>query len=134
MRAETGGRGGVARNFALILGVAYVALALTEAIAKQALEPVLPFTGALNAIHWTLGTILLLSFFGGETQARSVVRAVAVVFLSVTIFGVVARTAAGHALGFPETLPWSCDVLNAVTCAASVYAGFVVRSPGVAGS
>lgn len=122
------GKYGIARTYALIFGIAYLAVALTEAIAQDALKPMLQFTGIQNAIHWTVGAVVLLSFFGSEATAKLVARVIGVVFLVVTVFGVVARSTAGDVLGFPGALPWSYNVVHALTTAVALYAGFAMRS------
>ncbi len=121
------GKYGIARTYALVFGIAYLAVALTEAIAQSALKPILQFTGIQNAIHWTVGAAALLSFFGGEATAKLVARAIGIVFVVVTVFGVVARGTAGDVLGFPGALPWSYNVVHALTAVAALYAGFAMR-------
>lgn len=121
------GRWGIARTYALIFGVAYLAVAATEAITQEALSPVLEFTGIQNAIHWTVGVVVLLSFFGSEATAKTVARVVGVVFVAITAFGFVAPDALGDLLGYAGDIPVSYNVVHALTAAVALYAGFATR-------
>jgi predicted permease len=122
------GRWGIARTYALIFGIAYLGVALTEAIAQEALSPVLEFTGIQNAIHWIVGTVVLLSFFGSEATAKSVARVIGVVFVAITVFGFVAPETLGELLGFDGAIPVAYNVVHALTAAVALYAGFATRS------
>ncbi|HEY7755924.1 MAG TPA: DUF4383 domain-containing protein [Actinomycetota bacterium] len=122
------GRWGIARTYALIFGIAYLAVAATEVITRDALEPVLEFTGIQNAIHWAVGAVVLLSFFGSESTARLVARVIGVVFLAITIFGFVAPATLGELLGFDGDIPAAYNVVHALTAAVALYAGFATRS------
>jgi hypothetical protein len=122
------GRWGIARTYALIFGIAYLGVAATEAITQDALEPVLEFTAIQNAIHWAVGAVVLLSFFGSEATARLVARVIGLVFLAITIFGFVAPDTLGELLGFDGDIPMSYNVVHALTAAVALYAGFATRS------
>jgi hypothetical protein len=122
------GRWGIARTYALIFGITYLAVAATEVITQDALEPVLVFTAIQNAIHWAVGAVVLLSFFGSEATARLVARVIGLVFLAITIFGFVAPDALGELLGFDGDIPTSYNVVHALTAAVALYAGFATRS------
>jgi hypothetical protein len=122
------GRWGIARTYALIFGIAYLGVAATEAITQDALEPVLEFTAIQNAIHWAVGAVVLLSFFGSEATAKLVARVIGLVFLAITIFGFVAPDTLGELLGFDGDIPMSYNVVHALTAAVALYAGFATRS------
>jgi hypothetical protein len=122
------GRWGIARTYALIFGIAYLGVAATEVITKDALEPVLEFTGIQNAIHWAVGAVVLLSFFGSEATAKLVARAVGLVFVAITVFGIVAPDTLGDLLGYESGIPASYNVVHALTAVAALYAGFATRS------
>jgi hypothetical protein len=121
------GRWGIARTYALIFGITYLAVAATEAITQDALEPVLEFTAIQNAIHWAVGAVVLLSFFGSEATARLVARVIGLVFLAITIVGFVAPDTLGELLGFDGDIPTSYNVVHALTAAVALYAGFASR-------
>jgi hypothetical protein len=122
------GKWGIARTYALIFGIAYLAVAATEVIARDALDPVLRFTGIQNAIHWAVGAVVLLSFFGSERTAKTVARAVGVVFVAITVFGFAAPDALGDLLGYEGDIPMSYNVVHALTAIAALYAGFATRA------
>ncbi|HXF73997.1 MAG TPA: hypothetical protein VNO79_15480 [Actinomycetota bacterium] len=121
------GRFGLARTYAMIFGVAYLGVALTEVLTRDALAPVLEFTVAQNAIHWAVGALVLGSFFAGEGAARLVARIVGVVFVLVTALGVLAPRALGDLLGYPGGIPVSYNVVHALTAIAALYAGLATR-------
>jgi hypothetical protein len=122
------GRYGVARFYALIFGIAYLGVALTEVLTRDALAPVLEFTVAQNAIHWAVGALVLGSFAAGETAARLVARVVGVVFVVVTLIGVFAPATLGDLLGFAGKIPVSYNIVHAATAVAALYAGFSART------
>lgn len=122
------GRWGIARTYALIFGIVYLAVALTEVITKDALEPVLRFTGFQNAIHWAVGVVVLLSFFGSEATAKLIARVVGVVFVVITLYGFVAPSGLGDLLGFEGNIPASYNFVHALTAVVALYAGFATRT------
>jgi hypothetical protein len=122
------GRFGIARTYALVFGIAYLAVALTEVVTRDALAPVLVFTAAQNAIHWAVGVLVLGSFFAGETAARLVARVVGIVFVLVTAIGVFAPATLGELLGYPGNIPVSYNVVHAATALLALYAGFATRT------
>ncbi|HXF37299.1 MAG TPA: DUF4383 domain-containing protein [Actinomycetota bacterium] len=123
------GRYGIARVYALIFGITYLAVAAVELITRDALAPVLEFTALQNAVHWAVGAVVLLSFFGGETAARLVARIVGVVFVALTLWGVVAPDSLGAFLGYAGGIPVSYNIVHALTAAVALYAGFASRAP-----
>jgi hypothetical protein len=122
------GTWGMARTYALIFGIAYIGVALVEVIAQDALEPVLEYTAFQNAVHWAVGVVVLISFFAGEVAAKLVARVVGIVFVALTLWGVFARESLGDFLGYGHALPWSYNVVHALTAAAALYAGFATRT------
>ena len=128
MAASAYARRGLARTYALILGITYLAVAATEAITQDALEPVLRFTGIQNAIHWAVGAVVLLSFFGSEATAKLVARVIGLVFLGITLFGLFAPDTLGDLLGFAGDIPMSYNIVHALTGAVALYAGFATRT------
>ncbi len=128
MAAGSYGKYGIARTYALIFGVAYLAVAAAEAITQDALEPVLEFTPLQNAVHWAVGAVVLLSFFGSEATAKLVARVVGVVFVALTIWGFVSPSSFGDFLGFSGDVPVSYNIIHAATAAVALYSGFATRS------
>jgi hypothetical protein len=126
--AGTYGKWGIARTYALIFGITYLAVALTEAIAQDALKPVLEFSAFQNGVHWAVGAVVLISFFAGEVVAKLVARVIGVVFVALTLWGVFARDSLGTFLGYDHALPWSYNVVHALTAAVALYAGFASRA------
>jgi hypothetical protein len=122
------GKWGIARTYALIFGITYIGVALVEVIAQDSLKPVLEFTAIQNAVHWAVGILVLVSFFAGEAVAKLVARIVGVVFVGLTLWGVFARASLGDFLGFGHPLPWSYNVVHALTAVVALYAGFASRA------
>jgi hypothetical protein len=123
--------GSIARTYALVFGIAYVVVAVVEdVLGSSGLSvggaTILKVTPVQNAIHWLVGVAVLGSFFAGETAARLVARIVGVVFVVVTLLGVFARHLTGELLGFHGNLPWSYNVVHALTAVAALIAGFAV--------
>lgn len=125
------GKWGIARTYALIFGLAYVGVALLEVILGDegwvtGNTVILGRTTEQNAVHWAVGVLVLGSFFAGESAARTVARIVGVVFVVVTVLGVVANDFTGELLGFPEDfgLPVSYNIVHALTAIVALYAGF----------
>ena len=127
MAEATQGRG-IARTYALIFGIVYLAVAATEAIAQDALEPVLEFTGVQNAVHWAVGAVVLLSAFGSESTAKLVARVVGVVFVALTIYGFLAPDRLGEMLGYSGDIPMTYNVVHALSAVVALYAGFATRA------
>ena len=127
--AYGGGGFGVARMYALVFGIAYIAVALLEVITKnKGLEiggaTILSFTGLQNAIHWIVGIVVLGSFFGGENAARMVARIIGIVFVILTIYGFVAAKSLGDLLGFDGKIPMSYNIVHLATAILALFAGF----------
>ena len=122
------GKWGIARTYALIFGIVYLGVALTEVLTKDALEPVLEFTGMQNAVHWAVGVVVLLSFFGSEGTAKMIARIVGVVFVALTLYGFIAPDSLGDLLGFEGDIPMSYNVVHALTAVVALYAGFATRA------
>lgn len=133
MAEGTGSRGmGIARTYALIFGIAYVAVALLEDILgadglRMGSTYILKLTAIQNVIHWAVGIAVLGSFFAGETAAKMVARVVGIVFVLVTVLGFVARSFTGDLLGFDAPLPWSYNIVHLATAAFALFAGFAAE-------
>jgi hypothetical protein len=122
---------GVARMYALIFGIAYLGVALTEVIlGKSGWKidgvTILKITALQNAVHWLVGVVVLGSFFAGEMAARWVARVIGGVFVILTVWGFVARDSLGSFLGFSGPLPWSYNIVHLLTAIAALIAGFAV--------
>ena len=120
---------GIARAYALIFGIAYIAVAVLELIVggsgwKVGDTYILKLTWEQNLIHWGVGVAVLGSFFAGEVAARTVARVVGVVFLLVTILGFAAREFTGKLLGFGGDLPMSYNIVHLATAILALFAGF----------
>lgn len=120
---------GIARTYALIFGIAYLAVAILEDVlgskgwvAGDAI--ILKVTGVQNAIHWIVGLAVLGSFFAGEMAAKMVSRVVGIVFVVVSLLGIFARTFTGKLLGFHGPLPWSYNIVHVATAIFALVAGF----------
>lgn len=135
--AATMQRQGVAGLFALVFGLAYIAVAVLEVIRGD--DGVLlnnPIDGVNdiillestphNIIHFATGGVLLLAFLVGI--AKPIVRLVGVVFLAVTIIGLVAPAFTMDDLldyGPDLSVPIAYTIIHALTALGALYAGFV---------
>ncbi len=123
---------GIARTYALVFGIAYIAVSLLEVVLgdgglRIGGTQILEITAAQNAIHWLVGIAVLGSFFAGEAAAKLVARVVGVVFVVVTALGFVARDTLGDLLGFDGPLPWSYNIVHLATAALALFAGFAAE-------
>jgi hypothetical protein len=130
-------KGGVAGLYALVFGVAYIAVALIEVIkgdeplkigdGSNINEIILLKSTPHNLIHWVTGAVLLLAFFAGV--AKPVARVIGVVFLLVTILGLIAPSFTMHDLldypGAGLSVPIAYTLVHALTAAGALYAGFL---------
>lgn len=126
---EKTSRWGIVQTYALVFGIAYLAVALLEDILggsglKIGGTTILMVTGVQNAIHWIVGVAVLGSFFAGESTAKLVARAVGIVFVLVTVLGLFVEPLTGKLLGFNGSLPMSYNVVHLLTAAAALFAGF----------
>lgn len=119
--------GDAAGIFALVVGGVYLLVALAEGVigidgwrigGTYILQPVAPHT----VIQWSLGLVLIGSFFAGGAAARLVLGAAAVILLAVSIWGFLDRTSLGHILGHEGALPWSYQVIHLATALLAVFA------------
>jgi hypothetical protein len=136
MASGTVGRSRIARTAALILGVAYLGVALVEVVLgsdglvigdrASTNRVVLLLEPAHNGIHWLTGLVLLGSSFAGEATARPVLRAVGVVLLALTVVGLVAGEFTMGLLGYQgaPAVPISYTILHGVSAGGALYAGF----------
>ena len=125
---ERGGMG-IARTYALVFGIAYIAVALLEDIlGKKGLKiggaQILSLATIQNVIHWAVGVVVLGSFFAGEAAARMVARIVGIVFVVITVWGFVDREGLGDLLGFNGPLPMSYNIVHLATALLALFAGF----------
>jgi hypothetical protein len=121
------GRVGFARTYALIFGIAYVAVALLELILGDLQVGdfvLLDRTTLQNVIHWAVGLVVLGSFFAGEGAARTVARIVGIVFVAITIWGFVSPSSFGEFLGYSGDIPVFYNIVHLVTALVALFAGF----------
>lgn len=122
-------RWGIVQMYALVFGIAYIAVALLEDVLggnglKIGGTTILMVTVVQNAIHWIVGLAVLGSFFAGESVAKLVARAVGIVFVLVTVLGLFVEPLTGNLLGFNGPLPMSYNLVHLLTAAAALFAGF----------
>ncbi|HLB62395.1 MAG TPA: DUF4383 domain-containing protein [Actinomycetota bacterium] len=123
------GKYGVARFYALLFGIAYLAVALIEVIAgKDGLDPIFEFTPIQNAVHWAIGVIVLASFFGSEATAKTVARFIGVIFLVLSAWGLGSPGSFGDVLGYEGDIPDFYNVVHLFSAVVALYAGFGSRS------
>ena len=126
------GKMGVARMYALVFGIAYLAVGLLE-LFYGVDDPLLIGDTVLIAggtvhiiIHLAVGILVLGSFFAGQSAAKSVARVVGVVFLIVFALNVFASNFYAELVGFPNgaKTPIVYTIVHAVTAAGALFAGF----------
>jgi hypothetical protein len=118
------GKLGVARFYALVFGIAYLAVALAELIVQKGLPNILYFTWQQNIIHWIVGVVVLGSFFGSERTAAIVARVVGILFLVITVWGYLG-TSLWEILGLPSGVSTTVySIVHLVTAVGALYAGF----------
>jgi Domain of unknown function (DUF4383) len=125
------GKLGFARTYALIFGIAYIAVALLELILGDLTAGdfvILQRTTLQNIIHWAVGVVVLGSFFAGEAAARMVARIVGIVFVALTIWGFVSPSSLGDLLGYSGDIPLIYNIIHLVTALVALFAGFAGRS------
>ena len=125
-------RYGIVQMYALIFGIAYLAVAVLEvALGSNGLKiggtTILQVQLVQNAIHWLVGLAVLGSFFVGEGAAKLVARIVGIVFVVVSLLGLFVEPLTGQLLGFPDALPMSYNIVHILTAAAAVFAGFAAQ-------
>ena len=124
------GKLGFARTYALIFGIAYIAVALLELILGDLTAGdfvILQRTTLQNIIHWAVGVVVLGSFFAGEAAARMVARIVGIVFVAITIWGFVSPGSLGDFLGYGGDIPLIYNIIHLVTALVALFAGFAGR-------
>jgi hypothetical protein len=127
------GKLGIARVYAVVFGIAYIAVALIEDIAgggkgiTAGSHTLIKLTATQNVIHWVVGLGVLGSFFRGEAVAKMVARIVGIVFVVVSLLGIVARVFTGKLLGFHGPLPWSYNLIHVLTAILALFAGFAAE-------
>lgn len=129
MAEGTYGSRGVAKMYAMVFGIAYLAVALVELLTKSGGfnlggTAILSYGGLHNVIHFAVGIVVLGSAFGSEATAKSVAKVVGVVFLAVTVWNVVSPANYADFVGIGVALPVAYTIVHAITAAAALYAGF----------
>jgi hypothetical protein len=127
---------GIVRVYALVFGIAYLAVAALEvglkAFGSGSLvvggQTILKITPLQNGIHWLVGLAVLGSFFAGTAVAKMVARGVGLVFVLVSGLGIFAATFTGKLLGFHGALPVSYNIVHVATAAAALCAGFAAEA------
>ena len=126
----------MARVYARIFGIGYLAVALLEVVLGSDGFVIgdRAFTNSLillvepvhNAVHWLTGLVLLGSALAGEAAARAAARVAGVAFLALTVVGLTAGELTMGLLGYDgaPAVPISYTLVHAVTAAGGLYAGF----------
>jgi hypothetical protein len=124
------GRMGFARFYALVFGVAYIGVAILELFFPES-DPlligdtiILQRTVLQNIVHFAVGIVVLCSFFAGEGAARTGARIIGVVFVALTIYGLVAPDSLGELLGYDRGIPAVYNIIHAATAVLALFAGF----------
>ncbi len=122
-------RMGIARTVALLLGLAYLAIAFLEALfgeLKIGKTVLLDMRGIHNLIHWVVGLGVLFAYFAGELAAKAILKITGLLFLALTVWGLVSRASLGNVLGYDPKLPSSYNALHLATAVLALVAGLTV--------
>jgi hypothetical protein len=133
------GGGGIARMYALIFGIAYLAVAVLELFFPTN-DPLVIGGATIIAggtvhivIHFVVAALVLGSYFAGETAARMVARVVGIVFVVVSLLNIFAGqfywdlVAGGTLQGQDAGTPVAYTLVHIATAAAALYGGFATR-------
>ncbi len=135
------GQMGIARAYALIFGIAYLAVAILELFFMTDNPLVIGDATILAGgtvhiiIHSAVGALVLWSYFAGETAARMVARIVGITFVVVSLLNLFAGefywdlVAGGTLQGQDSGTPVVYTIVHIATALGALYAGFATR-PG----
>jgi len=118
---------GPARTFALVLGTAYLGVALLEVLVGRWTAGgavLLDHEPVHNTIHWLTAAALLTAAFVRESAARPILLGVGTVFALVSLMGVFARGTTGELLGYGHAIPWVYNWIHIATAAGALYFGW----------
>jgi Domain of unknown function (DUF4383) len=123
------GKLGIARVYALVFGVVYIAVAVIEFIVGEGSEVLgisnFTPTTVQTVVHLAVGVIVFGSFLAGESAARTVARIIGVVFVALTIYGFIAPDSLGDLLGYGrQDIPLVYNIIHAATAVLALFAGF----------
>ncbi|MEA3190448.1 MAG: hypothetical protein QOD77_1030 [Thermoplasmata archaeon] len=126
---------GPARMFAIVFGIAYLAVALTEAILGLTGNTlmvggvhVLGFTLAHNLVHWATGLLLVGVLGFGRWPTKLASRGVGFVFSAVFLLGLLAPELLGTVLGHGGMVPMSYNMIHLATGGLGLLAGFTSQA------
>lgn len=108
-------------------GIVWLGMAAIEAIARDALDPMVRYTSPQNALRWGVGAVLVVAGLGTEAAARIALRVVGVAAVGGVAWGLVRPIAAGRLLGFEGPLPVAALVVYLVTGVIALLVGFAGR-------
>ena len=134
MAQSTYGKMGIARMFALTLGIGYAGVGILELFygAEDPLaigETVIIAGATLHTItHLAVGIVALGAFFAGEAASKSGSRVLGVAFLIVLLLNFLATDFYAELMGFPDGygLPGIYYLAHAMIALGGLFAGFVV--------
>jgi hypothetical protein len=123
------GKLGIARVYALIFGIVYLAVAVLEFIVGEGGEvlgiPGFTPTTTQTIVHLVVGVVVFGSFLAGEGASRTVARIIGVVFVALTIYGFVAPDSLGDILGYGGAeISLTYNLIHAATAVLALFAGF----------
>lgn len=124
-------RMGPARLFALLFGIAYVAVALGEAIlgfmgGELVVGGVtlLAYAPIHNIIHWATGVLLLGVLAFGRWPTKMTARTIGFVFCAVFLLGLFAPAFTGMLMGHGDALPMAYNIVHLATGLFGLLAGY----------
>ena len=117
----------MAKTYALVFGIAYVAVALLEILFKQ-VGGLLWFTPVHNGIHWLTGVLGLVAYGMGDKSSKMYAQVFGVVFSIVALLGFFAPSFLAQVLGYPVNLFY--NLVHTATGALGLYIGFAGMKRG----
>lgn len=131
---------GIAQAYALIFGLAYLAVAVLELLFSTS-EPLVIGEATIVAggavhivIHFAVAFLVLGSYFAGESAARMVARIMGITFVLVSLLNLFASDfylgpgGRRHARGTGQWHARRLYLVHIATALAALYAGFATRS------
>lgn len=111
----------MAKTYALVFGIVYVAVALLELLFKN-VAGTLFFTPVHNAIHWLTGVLGLVAYGMGDKAAKTYAQVFGVVFTLVAVLGWFAPDMLATIIGYRVNLVY--NLVHTATGLLGLYVGF----------
>lgn len=115
------------RAAALGVGAGYALMTVLELVFGEISiggAVILDRTTKFNLLHWAVALAMLGSFFAGSSPSRLACRIVGSIFAVVGAWGLLSASSLGTVLGYADGIPVAYTILNLLTGAICLTAGF----------